>query len=552
MSGYEIKSQSDYTEVKFETAVTEMSWTDLEAAGKSVSETLTAAAPAVVIVNLSALNALPEGFVAVLLRVWRSMDQSEQKLAVVATSENVHGDLKSAGLESMWPVADSLESAAGAVGVAAVPSAAADSDTAAADSKAAVEQPAGTAPFLFEQNRGYCSVQFSPVLMTLAWAEVESATTEVIEKLKASKSNSVMVDLGPMEIINSGLVASLVRIWKTMQEEKGQFSLASPNEMVTDVLKSAGLWKLWTVVDDREEAIYELGAGEVAEVENRERRILAYVAVPFSVMSAIALGVKYTGSTPLWNANTHILALLLAAAGAVTGIISLVKDKGGRRLLSLIAVLISGGILSSIWFNENPLAILGVQTPAVDGTSEGGGDAGTADDADENGEDTEPDAEEMGRQTTGDPTQGNVGGDSDDPTKSGGLQSSPGDPTKGGPSGQPDDPTSDGPGGTSGTPIPSGDTSSSPTQGAPTGTPGDPTQTSGEPTPTQDAPTGTPDDPTQTPGAPSGTPGEPTPTPETLPGTPADPTQTPDAPSETSGEPAPTQGAPSGTPSDPT
>ena len=532
MSGYQIKSTSDCTEIQFQPAISEMSWTDLEAAGKSVSETLSASKPTAVIADLSALSSLPEGFVAVLLRLWRSMDQSRQKFAVVASEEAVIGELKSAGLGSMWPVAESMEAAGAALGVtASSQSETAVSETAHAaggQTAATSSSPSSNDPFQFEQNRGYCSVQFNPVLMTLGWSEVESATTEVIEKLKASKSNSVMVDLGPMDIINSGLVASLVRIWKIMQEQKGQFSLASPNDMVTDVLKSAGLWKLWTVVDDREEAIYELGAGEVAEVENRERRILAYVAVPFAVMSAIALGMKYTGSTPMWNANTHIIALLLAAAGAVTGVISLFKDKGIRRLLSLVAVLISGGVLSSMYFNENPLAILGVQQPSNDSIGDQGSDSQSGGSG--NDENADPDQEGTNNQTPGDPKGGGSGSGEDDPTQSGGLQSSPGDPTKGGPAGQVSDSTEDGTGTTPGEPTQTLDGGeSSPTQGAPTGTPGDPTQTPG-------APTGTPGDPIQTPGAPSGTPGDPAETPGAPSGTSGDPTETPALPIGTTGE----------------
>ena len=541
MSGYEIKSHSDYTQILFQPAVNEMSWTDLEAAGRSASDTLSASKPSVVVADLSALSSLPEGFVAVLLRIWRSLDHGEQKFAVVATEDSVIGELKSAGLESMWPVADSMESAGAAIGVSAV---APTEGTAApvTTSGHSAETPApstGNDPFQFEQNRGYCSVQFNPVLMTLGWSHVESATTEVIEKLKASKSNSVMVDLGPMEIINSGLVASLVRIWKTMQEQKGQFSLASPNEMVTEVLRSAGLWKLWTVVDDREEAIYELGAGEVAEVENRERRILAYVAVPFAVMSAIALAMKYSGSTPMWNANTHIIALLLASGGAVTGVLSLFKDRGIRRLLSLVAVLISGGVLSSMYFNENPLVILGVQAPSNEGAGGGGGNTESGE-GEENG-DTDPDKAATDQQTPADPTKGGGESGEDDPTKSGGLQSTPGDPTKGSPAGQVSDPTQGGAGTTPGDPTQASGGDSSPTQGAPTGTPDDPSGTPGDPTQTPAATPGaateTPGNPTQTPGAPPGTPGDS-----------ADPTQTPGAPTGTTEEPTGTDNPPAEAP----
>jgi anti-anti-sigma regulatory factor len=71
--------------------------------------------------------------------------------------------------------------------------------------------------------------------------DVEAGTSQIIRQLEQSHRKSLLVDLSAMDMINSGLIASLVRMWTTMQQKKGQFSLVSPNEVITDVLKSAGL-----------------------------------------------------------------------------------------------------------------------------------------------------------------------------------------------------------------------------------------------------------------------------------------------------------------------
>jgi anti-anti-sigma factor len=191
--------------------------------------------------------------------------------------------------------------------------------------------------------------------MTLSWSEVETETTDAINKIKQSKNNAVMVDMAAMETINSGLVASLVRIWKTMQQRKGRFSLVSSNEMVTDVLKTAGLWKLWTIVDERDEAVYQLGAGKVAEVEQRERRVLALVAVPCALLSLLAFAYMHASESLSAAVNAQVTSLLLAAAAMATGLLSVFKDAGVRRYLSVGAVVVSGGVLAASQLQTNPI-----------------------------------------------------------------------------------------------------------------------------------------------------------------------------------------------------
>ena len=94
--------------------------------------------------------------------------------------------------------------------------------------------------------------------------------------------------LSDLDYINSGLVASLVRIWKATRAKNGQFSVVSPNSMVVDVLKSAGIWKMWRVVASAEDAVHELGVSTAAQIEQRERRVLTSVAVPRAAVAVLA------------------------------------------------------------------------------------------------------------------------------------------------------------------------------------------------------------------------------------------------------------------------
>ncbi|MCP4786942.1 MAG: STAS domain-containing protein [Fuerstiella sp.] len=351
MNGVTFEEHSGYCTLRFAPELSEMQWKDVEEATKRATQLVHDAPANSVLVDLSTLQTMPSGVVASLVQTWKGMDEKHRRFVVVSPQQVVTDELEQTGLTSLWTLVSTLEHGYSELGVAG------DTDGESNQAPPSSVQPAATSskPYIFEEQRGFCSVQFNPILMTLTWADVESATSQVIQQLEQSRRKSLLVDLGGMAMINSGLIASLVRMWKTMQEKKGQFSLVSPNEVVTDVLKSAGLWKLWSVVDDREEAAYDLGVSRGAQSEQRERRILVMVAVSFATMAAFSMIPMFMKREGDIGVNSQLAALLLAAAALVTGIISVIKDSGFRRILSGFAVIASLAILSSLWFEGNPI-----------------------------------------------------------------------------------------------------------------------------------------------------------------------------------------------------
>lgn len=399
MSSFEFEQHSRYCCLRFHSELTGMNWDQIEAASNEAMRLVRQASPPAVVIDLTSVSALPEGFIALLVRVWRQLHSDKRRLVVVATHDDVRGELKRAGVDSLWTPMDSVERAGQMLDDADMPAVPDDrrstdaksfgqpspesstsatiiaaSSAGAAGSSAAAPATASNAPIEFEDQRGFCTVRLNPVLMSLSWSEVESETTDAINKIKQSKNNAVMVDMAAMETINSGLVASLVRIWKTMQQRKGRFSLVSSNEMVTDVLKTAGLWKLWTIVDERDEAVYQLGAGKVAEVEQRERRVLALVAVPCALLSLLAFAYMHASESLSAAVNAQVTSLLLAAAALATGLLSVFKDAGVRRYLSVGAVVVSAGVLAASQLQTNPIgAVSNYLNEVTDGGDAVGG-----------------------------------------------------------------------------------------------------------------------------------------------------------------------------------
>lgn len=340
-----------------------MAWPDVENATKLISDRVHDANVHAVLIDLSQLKKVPAGLLPSIVRIWKAMDSNKRRFVVYATAPTIRDELKQAGLDGLWTVANSTAESFKALKVSGDSDHEIDQPTLDTEADVAVSDYSG-APIRFQHQKKFDSVQFFPVAMTMSWMEVETATTEVIRQLNESENMSVMVDLGQMKMINSGLIASLVRIWKAMKERNGQFSIVSPNDQVTDVLKTAGLWKLWSVVEDREEAVYELGVSRAAIVEKRERRFLVFVAVPCSVIAVLALILMLVGGTDVMGVNAQLAALQFASAGIATGLISIVKDSGKQRIMSCFAVALGAIVLSSLFFRGNLISIYGTRENA--------------------------------------------------------------------------------------------------------------------------------------------------------------------------------------------
>jgi len=362
MSGFVFEKHSNYCALRFTPEMENMAWHDVESATKLIADRVHDAKMHAVLIDLSQLEKVPTGLLPSIVRIWKAMDISKRRFVVMATSQVIRDELKQAGLDGLWTVTATTADSYKALKVTGDSDHEVDQIKTDVDADVMVNDYSG-APIRFQHQKRFDSVQFFPECMSLSWMDVESATTEVIRQLKESENLSVMVDLGQMKMINSGLIASLVRIWKCMKEQNGQFSIVSPNEQVTDVLKTAGLWKLWSVVEDREEAVYELGVSRAAIVEKRERRFLVFVAVPCAVMSALALILVLMKRTDVFSVNSQLAALQFASAAIAIGLISIVKDSGKQRLFSCCAVALGALVLGTLFYK-------GKLVPAQETTSQ--------------------------------------------------------------------------------------------------------------------------------------------------------------------------------------
>lgn len=359
MSGFSFENHSSYCHLEFTDELLNMPWEQIEGATNRVLGLIQKSNIGSVVVIAPTLTRLPDGLLASLLRIWKSLDSRTRNLIFVTESDAVKESLQISGLLEHWRIMPSRAAALAFLKL---------EDTGELDLVKPGEKPSknlstdikqsvSTEPFPFEAHKRYNGIQCDPLLSKLSWADLEAAVSAAISSFELAAAPNLLLDLSRLTYINSGVVAGLVRLWKATQKRQGQFSVVSPHEDVTSVLKTSGLARVWTITDTREEAAYALGVSESALVEKRERTLLVSVSVPFSIVAALALIPMFLKRETVLGVNSQLAALLLGSAALTTGLIALIKEDGIRRKLSAGAVLMSIMVLSTLVFRGNPISI---------------------------------------------------------------------------------------------------------------------------------------------------------------------------------------------------
>ena len=72
--------------------------------------------------------------------------------------------------------------------------------------------------YTFEKHTHYTTIRFTSELAEMPWDDVDESTRKVTDLVLDSGMHSVLVDLSELETLPSGVVASLVKTWKRMNE----------------------------------------------------------------------------------------------------------------------------------------------------------------------------------------------------------------------------------------------------------------------------------------------------------------------------------------------
>lgn len=171
----------------------------------------------------------------------------------------------------------------------------------------------------------------------------------IVDRLEKTSSPAVLVDLTAPEYISSLVVAAVVRLYKNIQNAQGRMAVVvrSDDHPVAEILKAAGLTKLWPVVTSHEMAVHELGLSKEAKTEERERKLSSLLAPVAVLTAAFLLSPFLAGEQSLAKSVIRYLIFGLSGISVVLGVISATREQDWKRWLS-VGVILGGLVIASI------------------------------------------------------------------------------------------------------------------------------------------------------------------------------------------------------------
>ena len=364
MSGITFDRHENYCGIQFTHELRSMTWDQTEAATNRMVQMISESHLRNVLVTTPGLDALPDGVLGVLLKVWKTLDPKSRKLIFVTESASLTAELEGSGLLQQWTVLKNRESAleflklddTREIDVMQLRNEALKNEPSSGSATDASAQKVTNAPFTLENQKRYCLFRFHTLADKLRWSDQEAMMTAAISQYELANPQNLMIDLSEIRYINSGGVAGMIRLWKSSQKRDGHFSVVCPSADVLNVLKASGLTKVWSITEDREDSAYDLGVSHSALVEKRERTLLVVVSFPCALLAAAFLIPMFLKRESVLGVNSQLAALLLSSAAGSTGLLGILREEGFRRKLCIVSTVVALLVLSTVWFKENPIS----------------------------------------------------------------------------------------------------------------------------------------------------------------------------------------------------
>ena len=211
----------------------------------------------------------------------------------------------------------------------------------------------GETYYRFETVNGCLTVTLLPELNDKQWADIERVGSEIVERISGAPSPKVLVDLTPLSYMGSAMVALIVRLYKTVNSRGGKMVVVNQHELVFEVLKLAGLTKLWTIVGTRQEAYATLGIKATAPSTGGGLVTggmgLVAAGVIGTVGTLVGLALQFSPNPPLAPRYAMFIEIAFAFLGLGAGMF-LLNQAGNRRnlgiaFLAICVLAVLGGIV---------------------------------------------------------------------------------------------------------------------------------------------------------------------------------------------------------------
>jgi len=211
-----------------------------------------------------------------------------------------------------------------------------------------------TQGYRLEMARSHAVLRLDPEMGSAAWGDIDRVGNELIASVNGQSSPAWLIDLSRLEYMGSALVALVVRVWKAVQNGGGKVVVVCGGGMPQEVLRLAGLDKVWTIVTTYEDGLRKLGvgmgggAGGGSSGTSRGGTdtgfpLLAVLSAICAVAAGISLGIVLSGRAV--NRDLIVAGLLGGGvAAAVLGCVAVIKERSWGRVLGGIAALAGIGI----------------------------------------------------------------------------------------------------------------------------------------------------------------------------------------------------------------
>jgi anti-anti-sigma factor len=203
-------------------------------------------------------------------------------------------------------------------------------------------------PIQFEASRDFVQMTLSPEITQVPWNVVEECGDKAIAKLKECRATTLLVDLSPLEYLGSAQVALLARIWKVLSAQQGTMAVQTASPVVRDVLKTAGLHRLWKLVDSHEQGLQKLGVNATGMHVVPARWTIGPGLTAIACLLLSTVTWKGPADWRLWSGWGAILL------GSLTVFLSrraIVRAQQGQRALGLLSLLVGlGSVAAGVYF----------------------------------------------------------------------------------------------------------------------------------------------------------------------------------------------------------
>jgi anti-anti-sigma factor len=184
----------------------------------------------------------------------------------------------------------------------------------------------------------------SPDITQLPWNLVEECGDQAIAKLKECRASTLLVDLTSLDYLGSAQVALLARIWKVLAAQNGTMSVQTNSPVVREVIRTAGLHRLWSLVESQEQGLEKLGINDtgVRVVPTRWTIGPGVTAIASLLLSALA----WKGPAD-WRFWAGCAATLLGSLAVFLSRRAIAKAEQGQRALGVLSLLVGLGSVAT-------------------------------------------------------------------------------------------------------------------------------------------------------------------------------------------------------------